>query len=77
VVLDDEQARGLAGRQGSQLLDLFDLGGGLGVDAQFFGLISSRTLQNDLAKTTYNLLVNWLTYLIMIFMIILVIRQNV
>jgi len=53
VVFDDGQARGLAGRQGSQLLDLFDPGGGPGVDAQFFGLISSRTLQNDLAKTTY------------------------
>ncbi|HLA26902.1 MAG TPA: hypothetical protein VJZ49_03290 [Syntrophales bacterium] len=36
---DEENAPGLAGCQGAQLLDLFDPGGSPGVDAELFGLI--------------------------------------
>ena len=37
--LDEEDAPGLVGDQGPELLDLFDLGGSLGIDAQFLRLI--------------------------------------
>ena len=45
---DEENAPGLAGRQGAQLLDLFDPGGGPGVDAQFFGLVFEGQLVESL-----------------------------
>ncbi len=40
--LDEEDAPGLAGHQRAKLLDAVDLGGGLGVEAQFFRLIIER-----------------------------------
>ena len=40
--LDEEDSPGLAGHQGAKLLDAVDLGRGLGVEAQFLGLVIER-----------------------------------